>query len=173
MRKAQTTSNKVFKTASWILAGIMLVLTAFLIWEIVKLGMLPENMLMIGCVIILVIAALVMVLQLGFTRGTASKIILTTVTVMMILVYGTGTYYISKASGLLGNVTDFGNETTTTVQVIALKDSGITSEKDLEGKTVGSLKSISLASTQALIQDLSGKGVTFQDKQYDNIQGMV
>lgn len=151
----------------------MLVLTAFLIWEIVKLGMLPENMLMIGCVIILVIAALVMVLQLGFTRGTASKIILTTVTVMMILVYGTGTYYISKASGLLGNVTDFGNETTTTVQVIALKDSGITSEKDLEGKTVGSLKSISLASTQALIQDLSGKGVTFQDKQYDNIQGMV
>jgi len=173
VRKAQTTSNKVFKTASWILAGIMLVLTAFLIWEIVKLGMLPENMLMIGCVIILVIAALVMVLQLGFTRGTASKIILTTVTVMMILVYGTGTYYISKASGLLGNVTDFGNETTTTVQVIALKDSGITSEKDLEGKTVGSLKSISLASTQALIQDLSGKGVTFQDKQYDNIQGMV
>lgn len=151
----------------------MLVLTAFLIWEIVKLGMLPENMLMIGCVIILIIAALVMVLQLGFTRGTASKIILTTVTVMMILVYGTGTYYISKASGLLGNVTDFGNETTTTVQVIALKDSGITSEKDLEGKTVGSLKSISLSSTQALIQDLSGKGVTFQDKQYDNIQGMV
>lgn len=173
MRKAQTTSNKVFKTASWILAGIMLVLTAFLIWEIVKLGMLPENMLMIGCVIILIIAALVMVLQLGFTRGTASKIILTTITVMMILVYGTGTYYISKASGLLGNVTDFGNETTTTVQVIALKDSGIKSEKDLEGKTVGSLKSISLASTQALIQDLSGKGVTFQDKQYDNIQGMV
>ena len=173
MRKAQTTSNKVFKTASWILAGIMLVLTAFLIWEIVKLGMLPENMLMIGCVIILIIAALVVVLQLGFTRGTASKIILTTVTVMMILVYGTGTYYISKASGLLGNVTDFGNETTTTVQVIALKDSGIKSEKDLEGKTVGSLKSISLASTQALIQDLSGKGVTFQDKQYDNIQGMV
>lgn len=173
MRKAQTTSNKAFKTASWILAGIMLVLTAFLIWEIVKLGMLPENMLMIGCVIILVIAALVMVLQLGFTRGTASKIILTTITVMMILVYGTGTYYISKASGLLGNVTDFGNETTTTVQVIALKDSGIKSEKDLEGKTVGSLKSISLASTQALIQDLSGKGVTFQDKQYDNIQGMV
>ena len=173
MRKAQTTSNKAFKTASWILAGIMLVLTAFLIWEIVKLGMLPENMLMIGCVIILIIAALVMVLQLGFTRGTASKIILTTVTVMMILAYGTGTYYISKASGLLGNVTDFGNETTTTVQVIALKDSGIQSEKDLEGKTVGSLKSISLASTQALIQDLSGKGVTFQDKQYDNIQGMV
>ena len=173
MRKAQTTSNKAFKTASWILAGIMLVLTAFLIWEIVKLGMLPENMLLIGCVIILIIAALVMVLQLGFTRGTASKIILTTVTVMMILVYGTGTYYISKASGLLGNVTDFGNETTTTVQVIALKDSGIKSEKDLEGKTVGSLKSISLASTQALIQDLSGKGVTFQDKQYDNIQGMV
>lgn len=173
MRKAQTTSNKAFKTASWILADIMLVLTAFLIWEIVKLGMLPKNMLMIGCVIILVIAALVMVLQLGFTRGTASKIILTTVTVMMILVYGTGTYYISKASGLLGNVTDFGNETTTTVQVIALKDSGIKSEKDLEGKTVGSLKSISLASTQALIQDLSGKGVTFQDKQYDNIQGMV
>ncbi|WP_276923126.1 LCP family protein [Faecalibaculum rodentium] len=173
MRKAQTTSNKAFKIASWILAAIMLVLTAFLIWEIVKLGMLPENMLMIGCVIILIIAALVMVLQLGFTRGTASKIILTTVTVMMILVYGTGTYYISKASGLLGNVTDFGNETTTTVQVIALKDSGITSEKDLEGKTVGSLKSISLASTQALIQDLSGKGVTFQDKQYDNIQGMV
>lgn len=173
MRKAQTTSNKAFKTASWILAGIMLVLTAFLIWEIVKLGMLPENMLMIGCVIILIIAALVMVLQLGFTRGTASKIILTTITVMMILVYGTGTYYISKASGLLGNVTDFGNETTTTVQVIALKDSGIKSEKDLEGKTVGSLKSISLASTQALIQDLSGKGVTFQDKQYDNIQGMV
>jgi len=173
VRKAQTTSNKAFKTASWILADIMLVLTAFLIWEIVKLGMLPENMLMIGCVIILVIAALVMVLQLGFTRGTASKIILTTVTVMMILVYGTGTYYISKASGLLGNVTDFGNETTTTVQVIALKDSGITSEKDLEGKTVGSLKSISLSSTQALIQDLSGKGVTFQDKQYDNIQGMV
>ncbi|WP_289683916.1 LCP family glycopolymer transferase [Faecalibaculum rodentium] len=173
MRKAQTTSNKAFKTASWILAGIMLVLTAFLIWEIVKLGMLPENMLMIGCVIILVIAALVMVLQLGFTRGTASKIILTTITVMMILVYGTGTYYISKASGLLGNVTDFGNETTTTVQVIALKDSGIKSEKDLEGKTVGSLKSISLASTQALIEDLSGKGVTFQDKQYDNIQGMV
>lgn len=173
MRKAQTTSNKAFKTASWILAGIMLVLTAFLIWEIVKLGMLPENMLMIGCVIILVIAALVMVLQLGFTRGTASKIILTTITVMMILVYGTGTYYISKATGLLGNVTDFGNETTTTVQVIALKDSGIKSEKDLEGKTVGSLKSISLASTQALIQDLSGKGVTFQDKQYENIQGMV
>ena len=173
MRKAQTTSNKAFKTASWILAGIMLVLTAFLIWEIVKLGMLPENMLMIGCVIILIIAALVMVLQLGFTRGTASKIILTTVTVMMILAYGTGTYYISKASGLLGNVTDFGTETTTTVQVIALKDSGIQSEKDLEGKTVGSLKSISLASTQALIQDLSGKGVTFQDKQYDNIQGMV
>ncbi|WP_281790230.1 LCP family protein, partial [Faecalibaculum rodentium] len=173
VRKAQTTSNKAFKIASWILAAIMLVLTAFLIWEIVKLGMLPENMLMIGCVIILIIAALVMVLQLGFTRGTASKIILTTVTVMMILVYGTGTYYISKASGLLGNVTDFGNETTTTVQVIALKDSGIQSEKDLEGKTVGSLKSISLASTQALIQDLSGKGVTFQDKQYDNIQGMV
>lgn len=173
MRKAQTTSNKAFKTASWILAGIMLVLAGLLIWEIVKLGMLPENMLMIGCVIILIIAALVMVLQLGFTRGTASKIILTTVTVMMILVYGTGTYYISKASGLLGNVTDFGNETTTTVQVIALKDSGIKSEKDLEGKTVGSLKSISLASTQALIQDLSGKGVTFQDKQYDNIQGMV
>jgi LCP family protein required for cell wall assembly len=173
VRKAQTTSNKAFKTASWILAAIMLLLTAFLIWEIVKLGMLPENMLMIGCVIILIIAALVMVLQLGFTRGTASKIILTTITVMMILVYGTGTYYISKATGLLGNVTDFGNETTTTVQVIALKDSGITSEKDLEGKTVGSLKSISLASTQALIQDLSGKGVTFQDKQYDNIQGMV
>ena len=173
MRKAQTTSNKAFKTASWILAGIMLVLTAFLIWEIVKLGMLPENMLMIGCVIILIIAALVVVLQLGFTRGTASKIILTTITVMMILVYGTGTYYISKATGLLGNVTDFGNETTTTVQVIALKDSGINSEQDLAGKTVGSLKSISLASTQALIKDLSGKGVTFQDKQYDNIQGMV
>lgn len=70
-------------------------------------------------------------------------------------------------------MTAFGNQTTTTVQVIALKDNGIASEQDLQGKTVGSLKSISLASTQALIQDLSGKGITFEDKQYDNIQAMV
>lgn len=173
MKRMKSKQQSRFRVLKYTVSTLMILITAFLIWELVKLDILPTNLLLPTCLIILIIAALVVVLQLGFTRGTASKIILTTITVMMILVYGTGAYYISKASGLLGNVTDFGNETTTTVQVIALKDSGIKSEKDLEGKTVGSLKSISLASTQALIQDLSGKGVTFQDKQYDNIQGMV
>lgn len=173
MRKAPVRTDKTFRIASYILSAILLVLAGYLIWEIVKLGMLPENLLMIGTVILLIVAALIIVLQLGFTRGTASRIILTTVTVVMIAVYGTGAYYVSKASGLLGSVTSFGTQTQTTVQVIALKDSEISSESDLEGKTVGSLKSISLASTQALVKDLNDKGITFTDRSYDNIKDMV
>lgn len=156
-----------------ILSVILVIFTGGLIYQIIKLQILPDNIL-IPIILVLILLTLIFVLLINFsTHGLVSKILRSLMVVVLSAVYGLGNYYLNSTNTTLETVTDQGNKAKNTVSVVVLNSSGLENVNSLEGSKLGVLKTIGNEATKKSLTDLKKNNVTYTKKTYDNMLGML
>lgn len=156
-----------------ILSVILVIFTGGLVYQIIKLQILPDNIL-IPIILVLILLTLIFVLLINFsTHGLVSKILCSLMVVVLSAVYGLGNYYLYSTNTTLETVTDQGNEAKNTVSVVVLNSSGLENVNSLEGSKLGVLKTIGNEATKKSLTDLKKNNVTYTKKTYDNMLGML
>ena len=156
-----------------LLSVILVVFTGGLIYQIFKLQILPDNIL-IPIILVLILLTMIFVLLINFsTHGLVSKILCSLMVVVLSAVYGLGNYYLYSTNTTLETVTDQENKAKNTVSVVALNSSGLEDVNSLEGSKLGVLKTIGNEATKKSLTDLKKNNVTYTNKTYDNMLGML
>lgn len=156
-----------------ILSVILVIFTGGLVYQIFKLQILPDNIL-IPIILVLILLTLIFVLLINFsTYGLVSKILCSLMVVVLSAVYGLGNYYLYSTNTTLETVTDQGNKAKNTVSVVVLNSSGLENVNSLEGSKLGVLKTIGNEATKKSLTDLKKNNVTYTKKTYDNMLGML
>ena len=156
-----------------ILSVILVIFTGGLIYQIFKLQILPDNIL-IPIILVLILLTLIFVLLINFsTHGLVSKILCSLMVVVLSAVYGLGNYYLYSTNTTLETVTDQGNKAKNTVSVVVLNSSGLENVNSLEGSKLGVLKTIGNEATKKSLTNLKKNNVTYTKKTYDNMLGML
>lgn len=156
-----------------ILSVILVIFTGGLVYQIFKLQILPDNIL-IPIILVLILLTLIFVLLINFsTHGLVSKILCSLMVVVLSAVYGLGNYYLYSTNTTLKTVTDQGNKAKNTVSVVVLNSSGLENVNSLEGSKLGVLKTIGNEATKKSLIDLKKNNVTYTKKTYDNMLGML
>ena len=156
-----------------ILSVILVVFTGGLVYQIFKLQILPDNIL-IQIILVLILLTLIFVLLINFsTHGLVSKILCSLMVVVLSAVYGLGNYYLYSTNTTLETVTDQKNRAKNTVSVVALNSSSLENVNSLDGSKLGVLKTIGNEATRKSLTDLKKNNVTFTKKTYDNMLGML
>ncbi|RGJ72333.1 hypothetical protein DXD51_02295 [Eubacterium sp. TM05-53] len=156
-----------------ILSVILVVFTGGLVYQIFKLQILPDNIL-IPIILVLILLTLIFVLLINFSaHGLVSKILCSLMVVVLSAVYGLGNYYLYSTNTTLETVTDQGNKAKNTVSVVVLNSSGLENVNSLEGSKLGVLKTIGNEATKKSLADLKKYNVTYTKKTYDNMLGML
>ena len=156
-----------------ILSVILVVFTGGLIYQIFKLQILPDNIL-IPIILVLILLTMIFVLLINFsTHGLVSKILCSLMVVVLSAVYGLGNYYLYSTNTTLETVTDQGNKAKNTVSVVVLNSSSLEDVNSLEGSKLGVLKTIGKEATKKSLNDLKKNNVTYTKKTYDNMLGIL
>lgn len=156
-----------------LLSVILVVFTGGLVYQIFKLQILPDNIL-IPIILVLILLTLIFVLLINFsTHGLVSRILCSLMVVVLSAVYGLGNYYLYSTNTTLETVTDQGNKAKNTVSVVVLNSSGLENVNSLEGSKLGVLKTIGNEATKKSLTDLKKNNVTYTKKTYDNMLGML
>lgn len=156
-----------------ILSVKLVVFTGGLVYQIFKLQILPDNIL-IPIILVLILLTLIFVLLINFSaHGLVSKILCSLMVVVLSAVYGLGNYYLYSTNTTLETVTDQGNKAKNTVSVVVLNSSGLENVNSLEGSKLGVLKTIGNEATKKSLTDLKKNNVTYTKKTYDNMLGML
>ena len=156
-----------------ILSVILVIFTGGLVYQIFKLQILPDNIL-IPIILVLILLTMIFILLINFsTHGLVSKILCSLMVVVLSAVYGLGNYYLYSTNTTLETVTDQGNKAKNTVSVVVLNSSGLENVNSLEGSKLGVLKTIGNEATKKSLTDLKKNNVTYTKKTYDNMLGML
>lgn len=156
-----------------LLSVILVVFAGFLIYQIFKLQILPDNIL-IPAILVIVLFSLILLILINFcAHGIVSKIIYSILVIMISVVYGLGNYYLYSTNATLETVTDQSNLSKNTVSVVALNSSSLEDVNSLNGTKIGVLRTIGKESTKKSLSDLKKNNVTYTKKTYDNMLGML
>lgn len=156
-----------------ILSFIMVVFASGIIYQIIKLQVLPDKLVVPIILIIVLFTAIMLVLLNFFTHGIATRIIYTFLIIAVSVVYGFGNFYLYSTSKTLTKVTTQTGIVKNTVSVIALSSSSMSDVSDLNNAKVGSLKTIGKEGTQKSLKDIKKNNVSVNNKKYDNVPGLI
>ena len=173
MRRQEKKKSIGFMIIAVLLSVILVVFAGFLIYQIFKLEILPDNIL-IPAILVIVLFSLILLILINFcAHGIVSKIIYSILVIMISVVYGLGNYYLYSTNATLETVTDQSNLSKNTVSVVALNSSSLENVNSLEGSKIGVLKTIGKEATKKSLADLKKNNVTYTKKTYDNMLGML
>ena len=84
-----------------------------------------------------------------------------------------GGYYISKTGSLLTNITNVTKHAKNTVSVVVKQSSGIKNKSQLNGLSVGTLRTIGTQGTSKALKELSKDGIVMNQSEYDSLSAML
>lgn len=156
-----------------ILSVILVIFTGGLIYQIIKLQILPDNILIPGILAIVLFSVILFILINFCAHGIISKIIYSILVIIISVVYGFGNYYLYSTNATLETVTDQSSLSKNTVSVVALNSSSLEDVNSLNGTKIGVLRTIGKESTKKSLSDLKKNNVTYTKKTYDNMLGIL
>ena len=156
-----------------ILSVILVIFTGGLIYQIIKLQILPDNILIPGILAIALFSVILFILINFCAHGIISKIIYSILVIIISVVYGFGNYYLYSTNATLETVTDQSSLSKNTVSVVALNSSSLEDVNSLNGTKIGVLRTIGKESTKKSLSDLKKNNVTYTKKTYDNMLGIL
>lgn len=156
-----------------ILSVILVIFTGGLIYQIIKLQILPDNILIPGILAIVLFSVILFILINFCAHGIISKIIYSILVSIISVVYGFGNYYLYSTNATLETVTDQSSLSKNTVSVVALNSSSLEDVNSLNGTKIGVLRTIGKESTKKSLSDLKKNNVAYTKKTYDNMLGIL
>lgn len=157
-----------------IVLSIVLVATAgIMVYEILKLEILPSNILMPVILVIILFSLILLLLINFFAHGLATKIIFSFLVILISVAYGLGDYYLYSTASTLNIVTEQAAKSKNTVSLIVMAESPKTDVQDINGSKIGVLKNINKEGTKKSLNDISKQNIGYSTEKFDNVPAML
>lgn len=151
----------------------MIVSLALLIFQIIKLNLLPAKLIVLVS-LIMVILCLIILLILHFkAKKFLPRILAGFIALCMCMGLAYGNYFIFKTDNTFDVVTSLADSKATTTSIVALKSSSIKKEKDLKGKKIGTILDMDKKPTKRMLDDLNKDNIKYTTKDYSNLDELM
>lgn len=165
--------NKVLRGIGNVLSILLVVASFYLLYQLIKINVLPTKLLFLITIIFVLLDAIFALLLCYYTRAIVSKIICVVITLVLIFGSCLGGYYISKTGSLLTNITNVTKHAKNTVSVVVKQSSDIKSKSQLNGLSVGTLRTIGTQGSSKALKELSKDGIVMNQSEYDSLSAML
>lgn len=157
-----------------IVLSIVLVATAgIMVYEILKLEILPSNILL-PVILVIILFSLILLLLINFcVHGLATKIIFSFLVILISVAYGLGDYYLYSTASTLNTVTEQAAKSKNTVSLIVMAESPKTDVQDINGSKIGVLTNINKEGTKKSLNDISKQNIGYSTEKFDNVPAML
>lgn len=157
-----------------IVLSIVLVATAgIMVYEILKLEILPSNILM-PVILVIILFSLILLLLINFcSHGLATKIIFSFLVILISVAYGLGDYYLYSTASTLNTVTEQAAKSKNTVSLIVMAESTKEDVQDINGSKIGVLTNINKEGTKKSLNDISKQNIGYSTEKFDNVPAML
>lgn len=165
--------NKVLRGIGIALSILLVVASFYLLYQLIKINVLPTKLLFLITIIFVLLDAIFALLLCYYTRAVVSKIICVVITLVLIFGSCLGGYYISKTGSLLTNITNVTKHAKNTVSVVVKQSSDIKNKSQLNGLSVGTLRTIGTQGSSKALTELSKDGIVMNQSEYDSLSAML
>lgn len=165
--------NKVLRGIGIVLSILLVVASFYLLYQLIKINVLPTKFLFLITIIFVLLDAIFALLLCYYTRAIVSKIICVVITLVLIFGSCVGGYYISKTGSLLTNITNVTKHAKNTVSVVVKQSSDIKNKSQLNGLSVGTLRTIGTQGSSKALKELSKDGIVMNQSEYDSLSAML
>lgn len=165
--------NKVLRGIGIVLSILLVVASFYLLYQLIKINVLPTKLLFLITIIFVLLDAIFALLLCYYTRAIVSKIICVVITLVLIFGSCMGGYYISKTGSLLTNITNVTKHAKNTVSVVVKQSSDIKDKSQLNGLSVGTLRTIGTQGSSKALKELSKDGIVMNQNEYDSLSAML
>lgn len=165
--------NKVLRGIGIVLSILLVVASFYLLYQLIKINVLPTKLLFLITIIFVLLDAIFALLLCFYTRAIVSKIICVVITLVLIFGSCMGGYYISKTGSLLTNITNVTKHAKNTVSVVVKQSSDIKNKSQLNGLSVGTLRTIGTQGSSKALKELSKDGIVMNQNEYDSLSAML
>lgn len=165
--------NKVLRGIGIVLSILLVVASVYLLYQLIKINVLPTKLLFLITIIFVLLDTIFALLLCYYTRAIVSKIICVVITLVLIFGSCLGGYYISKTGSLLTNITNVTKHAKNTVSVVVKQSSDIKNKSQLNGLSVGTLRTIGTQGSSNALKELSKDGIVMNQSEYDSLNAML
>ena len=165
--------NKVLRGIGIVLSILLVVASFYLLYQLIKINVLPTKLLFLITIIFVLLDAIFALLLCYYTRAIVSKVICVVITLVLIFGSCMGGYYISKTGSLLTNITNVTKHAKNTVSVVVKQSSDIKTKSQLNGLSVGTLRTIGTQGSSKALTELSKDGIVMNQSEYDSLSAML
>lgn len=165
--------NKVLRGIGIVLSILLVVASFYLLYQLIKINVLPTKLLFLITIIFVLLDTIFALLLYYYTRAIVSKIICVVITLVLIFGSCMGGYYISKTGSLLTNITNVTKHAKNTVSVVVKQSSDIKNKSQLNGLSVGTLRTIGTQGSSKALKELSKDGIVMNQSEYDSLSAML
>ena len=151
----------------------MIISLALLIFQIIKLNLLPTKLIILVSVVLILLALIILLILHFKAKGFISRLLMGLVTLCMCIGLAYGNYFVYKADSTFDVVTSLADSKATTTSIVVLKASSINKESELKGKTIGTIVKMDEEATERMLKDLDSDNIKYKTKDYSTLDDMM
>lgn len=151
----------------------MIISLALLIFQIIKLNLLPAKLIVLVSLVMIILCLIVLLIFHFKAKKFLPRILAGFVALCMCVGLAYGNYFIYKTDDTFDVVTSLADSKTTMTSIVVLKSSSIKKEKDLKGKTIGTILDMDKVATKRMLKDLDSDNIKYKTKDYSTLDDMM
>lgn len=146
---------------------------ALLIFQIIKLNLLPAKLIVLVSLVMIILCLIVLLIFHYKAKKFLPRILAGFVALCMCVGLAYGNYFIYKTDDTFDVVTSLADSKATMTSIVVLKSSSIKKEKDLKGKTIGTILDMDKVATKRMLKDLDSDNIKYKTKDYSTLDDMM
>lgn len=151
----------------------MIISLALLIFQIIKLNLLPAKFIVLVSLVMIILCLIIILIFHFKAKKFLPRILAGFVALCMCVGLAYGNYFIYKTDDTFDVVTSLADSKATMTSIVVLKSSSIKKEKDLKGKTIGTILDMDKVATKRMLKDLDSDNIKYKTKDYSTLDDMM
>lgn len=151
----------------------MIISLALLIFQIIKLNLLPAKLIVLVSLVMIILCLIIILIFHYKAKKFLPRILAGFVALCMCVGLAYGNYFIYKTDDTFDVVTSLADSKATMTSIVVLKSSSIKKEKDLKGKTIGTILDMDKVATKRMLKDLDSDNIKYTTKDYSTLDDMM
>lgn len=151
----------------------MIVSLALLIFQIIKLNLLPAKLIVLVSLVMVILCLIVLLILHFKAKKFLPRLLAGFITLCMCVGLAYGNYFIYKTDNTFDVVTSLADSKATTTSIVVLKSSSIKKESGLKGKKIGTILDMDKKPTKRMLDDLNKDNIKYTAKDYSNLDELM
>lgn len=151
----------------------MIVCLALLIFQIIKLNLLPAKLIVLVSLVMIILCLIILLILHFKAKKFLPRILAGVVALCMCVGLAYGNYFIYKTDNTFDVVTSLADSKATTTSIVVLKSSSIKKESGLKSKKIGTILDMDKKPTKRMLDDLNKDNIKYTTKDYSNLDELM